>query len=190
LDGQENELFSQSAEFELSPISRVSRPWTYVKEIPSFNVEYDFILGTQYYNKGSLTLAEEMLNTAYNKNPNSLRYSTALSLVLMRQEKFERARNILLPFVETEQDEDFGFLDILGRASQALKEYEDAVTYYKAHLALRGTNLVVLNLVGECYFLLGNNEEALIAWEKSLELNPKQKEIEEKVRSIKSPRNK
>jgi tetratricopeptide (TPR) repeat protein len=47
-----------------------------------------------------------------------------------------------------------------------------------------GTNLLILNSIGECYFNLGNIEEALIAWERSLEIDPNQGVIEEKVKSI------
>jgi len=35
---------------------------------------------------------------------------------------------------------------------------------------------------------VGNKEEALIAWEKSLELNPKQEKLKNLVRSIKEKR--
>jgi hypothetical protein len=48
-----------------------------------------------------------------------------------------------------------------------------------------GTNLLILNSIGECYFRLGNIDEALIAWEKSLEIDSNQVDIKEKVKSIK-----
>jgi hypothetical protein len=46
-------------------------------------------------------------------------------------------------------------------------------------------NTSLLNAVGECYVGLQDREEALKAWEKSLELNPDQPEIEEKVKDVK-----
>ena len=85
---------------------------------------------------------------------------------------------------------DFSFLQILGQACQALKEHKEAIKHYKAYLVDRGTNLTVLNAIGDCYFLLGENSEALAAWERSLEINPNQKELEEKVKKIKNISNK
>ena len=48
-----------------------------------------------------------------------------------------------------------------------------------------GTNIFILNAVGECYYQLGNTAEALFAWEKSLELNPNQEKIKALVKALK-----
>ena len=74
---------------------------------------------------------------------------------------------------------------VLGQASQALGEYGEAVAYFKDFLSRFGTNLQVLNSIGECYFRLNNMEEALIAWEKSLEIDPNQEDLKKKVDLIK-----
>ena len=67
----------------------------------------------------------------------------------------------------------------------ACGEYGEAVTFYKEYLAHFGTNIDVLNAIGECYFQLGNVPEALVAWERSLELNPNQETIRTAVKSLK-----
>ncbi|GAI97870.1 unnamed protein product, partial [marine sediment metagenome] len=54
-----------------------------------------------------------------------------------------------------------------------------------AYLSQFGININILNSIGECYYRLGNIEEALIAWEKSLELNPKQENVKKLVDSLK-----
>jgi tetratricopeptide (TPR) repeat protein len=79
-------------------------------------------------------------------------------------------------------------LIILGQSCQNLGEFGQAISYYKDYLSYYGTNLQVLNSIGECYYRVGNKEEALIAWEKSLELNPKQEKLKNLVRSIKEKR--
>ena len=73
----------------------------------------------------------------------------------------------------------------MGTACQAMGEYEEAITAYKKYLSHAGTNLSVLNAIGECYYSLGNDREALLAWERSLELNPKQESIKKLVDEIK-----
>ena len=81
--------------------------------------------------------------------------------------------------------EKYKFSGILGQSCQALGEFEDAVSYYKDYLSHYGTNINVLNSIGECYYKLGNNEEAIIAWEKSLEISPKQEKLKKIVKSLK-----
>jgi tetratricopeptide (TPR) repeat protein len=43
--------------------------------------------------------------------------------------------------------------------------------------------------VGECYFQIGEIEEALAAWEKSLEINPDQPELKKSLEAIKENKN-
>ena len=185
-DNQKKELLTESIDFELSSISRLPRPWIFVKALPSSeNVEYNYILGNQYFNQGNFLQAEKLLSTAFHRNPASLKYAAVYSLFLFQQKKFEKVRNTLLPFTKEAKVKDFSFLLLLGKSLQALKEYESAILHYKNYLAHKGTNLMVLNAIGECYSLLGNKKEALVAWEKSLEIDPKQEEIQEKVRALK-----
>jgi len=68
-------------------------------------------------------------------------------------------------------------LSLLGACCQALEEYEGAISFYKAYLSHAGTNLNILNSIGECFYRLGNIKEALRTWEKSLEINPNQENI-------------
>jgi len=90
------------------------------------------------------------------------------------------------PFVSQEQNYDF--LEILGQAAQALNQYEQAINYYKQYLAHFGTNVNILNAIGECYSELGNADEALYAWERSLQLEPNQEKIKAQVKALKEKR--
>ena len=77
------------------------------------------------------------------------------------------------------------FYSILGQACQMLGEYAEAISHYQNYLAYYGTNIQILNSVGECFYQLGNTEEALTAWERSLELEPGQEQLRKRVESIK-----
>ena len=79
----------------------------------------------------------------------------------------------------------YDFLQLLGDASRGLGEYAEAVTFYKDYLAHFGTNIAVLNNVGECYAKVGNVAEALVAYERSLELDPKQEGVRALVKTLK-----
>ena len=73
----------------------------------------------------------------------------------------------------TEQ-EDF----LLGELEKAVDVFDKAITHH-------GLNTTILNTLGECYFQLGRLDEALVVWERSLEINKEQPQIQEYVEAIK-----
>jgi tetratricopeptide (TPR) repeat protein len=72
----------------------------------------------------------------------------------------------------------------LGKTHQALGEYDKAIFLFDKAINRFGINVFLLNSLGECYFNLRKFKEALVAWEKSLEIKPDQPRIKEKVESI------
>jgi tetratricopeptide (TPR) repeat protein len=97
--------------------------------------------------------------------------------------EYPRVKEVAAPFLQSQ--EKYEFLSILGQSSQALGELAEAISFYKEYLSHYGTNILILNSIGECYYQMGNPEEALIAWEKSLEMNPEQENVKKMVDSIK-----
>lgn len=186
LNSQGEKLISGSENFALSSQTRLPKPVVYSSKYPSDSLEYPYILGRQYSNLGDLSNAEKLLKSAYSGNPKALNYAVAYSQVLMQQQKYEDVKDVLLPFDRLESVSDFQFLALLGRAFHLLKDYESAIQYYHKSLLKQGTNLFLLNDLGECYFLKGNQKEALSIWQKSLEINPNQEEIIKKIKSIKN----
>ena len=73
---------------------------------------------------------------------------------------------------------------MLGKAHQALGEYAEAIAVHKQYLTHFGTNINVLNSIGDCYYQLGNFPEALEAWNKSLQISPDQERIKALVKSL------
>jgi len=96
----------------------------------------------------------------------------------------KEAKNVLLPFHEKQKD-DFNLNFYLGAASQNLEEYEEAVGYYQKALSQRGDVVAVLNSIGECHLALDNQDQAVQAWEKSLEINPNQEEVKLRLAALK-----
>jgi Flp pilus assembly protein TadD len=65
----------------------------------------------------------------------------------------------------------------MGEFGRAIELLDKAVAHY-------GVNAVLLNSTGECYAGLGKNKEALMAFEKSLELSPDQPDVRKKVETL------
>jgi GWxTD domain-containing protein len=178
------EILYEKNEFSLSALGGVARPWVISKAMPTLHsTEYSFLLSDQLLNKGHVKEAKNLLEPVYHRNPASLKYAYGLSRALFLLKEYHEVKNVLQPFLSSPQ-ENYEFLRFLGRSCQALEEYEEAIQHYKDYLNHMGTNLLILNSIGECYLHLGNIDEALIAWEKSLEIDSNQKVIKEKVKSI------
>jgi GWxTD domain-containing protein len=176
---------SAGADFAVSSSSDISRPWVVAKVMPPGDHSmYAYLLGGQLVKKGDLGGGEKLLAKACEENPRMLEYALGYADLLIRKKEYARAGEILLPF-SGDSGENGRVFSLLGGCSQGLGRFEEAIKYYKAFLARAGTNLAILNAVGQCYFELGNFEEAGIAWKKSLEINPDQKEIRDLLARLK-----
>jgi len=182
-DNNKEVLFSQS-HFYISLQPTVPRPWVLSFPMPSSDDPlYDNILGLQYQTKGKLQKAHSLLEEAFRKQPQSAKYGLDFARILSAEKEYKKVKEIALPFLK--KQEKYEFLSVLGKSCQALGEYAEAIVYYKDYLTRFGTNIQILNSTGECYYRVGNMEEALIAWEKSLEINPNQEDLKKTVESIK-----
>ena len=184
LDRNEKEvLFKEEGFSVLSEIH--ARPWIQFKKYPgSGDPIYSFIKGAQFLNKGEMGKAEDELGKAYEMELEREDFAIAYAGVLLNREADEDVKRVLMPFVE-KQISDENLYYVLGRAHQGLGEYEEAISCFQKYISHEGASFVVLNSIGECYFQIDNPEEALRAWEKSLEINPDQPEIKKKIEEIK-----
>jgi GWxTD domain-containing protein len=181
-DGKEV-LFEQEF-FYISHRLSLPRPFISTELLaPADNAVYDYILGGQHFNKGQIQTAKTLLERAYRKEPNNFKYALGFAQVLFQLQRHQEVLDILTPFVQGTEPQHAAY-NILGKSFQTLGQYPQAIESFQAYLTHFGTNLRVLNDLGECHFQLGNREDALVAWKKSLELDPNQKEIQEKVNTL------
>lgn len=186
LDGQGREVVGQSENFEVSRFPAVSRPLIVSEVASSFQREDDlYVTGVQYMNTGDHEAARSRLAEAYGKGPQRPEFAVAYSQVLFRLNDFKRVKEVLLPLAGG-QDAPGEVLALLGQACHALGEFQEALTQYAAYLSRFGLNIDILNYLGTCYFELGNREEAVKTWTKSLELNPNQERIRKLVESLRN----
>ncbi|MBE3131701.1 MAG: GWxTD domain-containing protein [Acidobacteria bacterium] len=185
LDGQGREAAGTKENFEVSLAATVPRPLVISKVAPSVMKEDDlFTTGVQLMNTGDLEAARNRLADAYGRNSGRSDIAIAYSQALFRSNDFRRVKEILLPFAG-EPEPAAEVLALLGQACHALGEFREASTHYAAYLVRFGANIDILNYLGTCYFQLGNREEAVKAWTKSLELSPNQEKIRALLESLK-----
>ncbi len=185
LDGQGREVASRKEIFEVSPAASVPRPMVISKVTASVRREDDlYATGIQYMNKGDLAEARTRLADAYHLAPGRVEFAVAYGGLLFNVKEYKAAKDVLAPFAGAEGASG-DVLSLLGRACHALGEYRDALTHYTNYLNRFGMNIDILNYVGTCWFQLGNKDEAVKAWTKSLELAPNQERIRQLLESLK-----
>ncbi|MGB9763782.1 MAG: GWxTD domain-containing protein [Candidatus Saccharicenans sp.] len=183
-DENGTELLSQKENFFISHLPTLSRPWVMTQpQEGDTSALVQHSLGIQYWNKKEINKAKKYLEAAYRQQPNEPVYALDFCRYLYAEKQYQDVLNIARPFVQNQQN--YEFLELLGQSSQALNKYEEAISYYKQYLTHFGTNINVLNAIGECYYQLGDFDEALYAWERSLQLEPNQEKIKTQVKALK-----
>jgi GWxTD domain-containing protein len=181
----EQEIFSEEENLQISPVSRFPRPWIHTKTLPPpDHPVYSFLLGKQLFSKGEFNEAQAKLEGAFRKKPDSLDFALNLAQVYSALKKHQQVKQVLMPFSEM-SEVPYQLYFLLGKSHQALGEFDRAISVYNKALSHYGINSNLLNSIGECYYRLGIWDEALAAWEKSLEINGNQPDVKERIKILK-----
>ncbi len=176
-----SEISKENAYFEITPVSRIPRPWVYANKLSSAShPTIAYRIGQQFFNQGKYDKARIQLENAYHSQPNSMSYAMSLALLYLKQNESGRATTILLPFSQSPEP-NYNLSLLLGQAFHNLKEYDRAVSVLDDAISHFGITSQLLNSLGESYRAWGKKEEALNAWKKSLEVDPAQPSIKEKI---------
>jgi cytochrome c-type biogenesis protein CcmH/NrfG len=130
-----------------------------------------------------LAEAKSLLEKSYSQKPESLEFALGLGQACLALKEYSRVREVLVRFLERAKEEP-RIYHFLGSAAFFENDPGTAAYYFKKYLAQFGTNLEVLNLLASSLYQTGNREEALAAWRKSLEIAPRQEEIQKKVQEL------
>lgn len=180
------EVLSESEDFDVTYAEAIPRPWVYSKVLTEIeDPVYSCIIGIQLYNTGKIAEARDHLEKAFQRNPNSVDFALNLARVYLTLAEWKKIEPVLLPFSNLPEPPVYELFMILGKAYQNSGELNKAIAIFDKALSHYGLNIHLLNSIGECYFQLGIPDEALAAWEKSLELNPDQPEIKKNVKILK-----
>ncbi len=148
---------------------------------PSPNVEFLFLLASQYYLSQNYEQAQNYLELLLDIR-DSVRTRLLLGQTFFAREKFGDSIVTVLPVFQQTQDRETGKL--LAANYARLKNWASALVYLEK-LLKTATELSVLNLAAQCYINLNQPDKALPLLQKSLDINPSQKGIKELKESIK-----
>jgi len=180
------EVISESEHFDVTYAEAIVRPWIYSKVLAEIeDPVYSFIIGIQLFNSGKISEARDNLERAFQKNQNSVDFALNLARVYLALNEYKKIESVLLPFLIQPEPPLYELFFVLGKAYQYSGELDKAIDTFDKALSHYGLNINLLNSIGECYFQLGVPDEALAAWEKSLEINPDQPEIKQSVKVLK-----
>jgi tetratricopeptide (TPR) repeat protein len=125
------------------------------------------------------------LEKAFQKKPDSIDFALYLSKTYMALAEYKKVESLLFPFISQPQPPKYEVFFMMGKAYQNTGELSKAIDVFDKAISRYGLNINLLNSKGECYFQLREVNEALAAWEKSLEMNPNQPQIKKSVEALK-----
>ncbi len=183
LDAAKTEVLSSRASFYISLNTSLPRSWIVYSPLPAAgDPSYANIRGMQYFQAGDLAKARPLLEEAQRRAPDFAPFALDLCRFLLEAKDYEGIGKVATPFYRDKKN--YEFAQYLGESAQAIGRTSEAVQFYKDYLTNFGTNLNVLNAIGDCYAQLGNFVEAASVWAKSLELNASQPEIKKKLTEV------
>lgn len=181
-DGRD--LISASDEFAVSHQTDIPRPWLYSRLIPdAADAASDLIIGTQLLNSGRAEEARTHLERASQKKPDSEDAALSLAQAYLSLGEVPRILPLLEPFLAAKEPK-YEIFVLAGRAYGKLGQYEKAIAVLDQTVTRFGINTMLLNEMGDAYARLGRVREARAAYEKSLQLDPKQPEILKKAGAL------
>jgi len=184
LDASKAEKLKTKVDFDIRGATSLNRAWVLSLPQPaSTDPSFANIVGSQLLAKKDLAKARPLLESAYTRDPGSPKYALDYVLALLEAKDYRAVIEVAKPFLADERRYDF--LQPAGAARQELGAYAEAIAHYKDYLSHFGTNIGILNSIGDCYVKLGSAAEALAAWERSLQLEPNQPALREKVKALK-----
>lgn len=184
VDGKEQ--ISTREEFDVTYLEFLPRPWILSRVLPAVDDPYyGHILGLQLYNLGRLHEARTVLEQALARAPQSEELNRQLAQVYLDQKEYAKAASQVEGFIGEDKKASYETYVVAGKAFYYLAQYQKALDIFDRAVNTYGTNITLLNLIGDCYLGLGKKAEALAVWEKSLEIMPDQPEVKKKIQALK-----
>jgi GWxTD domain-containing protein len=180
------EIVSASEEFDLSFAESVPRPWFSSRILADAgDPVYAEIMGSQLFNLGRYEEAQVFLGRALERKPDSEDAAASLAKAYLALDNAPAAARILAPFVDLSKTAKYETYMLAVEALKRTGKLDRAVGLLDRAVSNFGVNAALMNSIGECHAGLGKTNEALAAFEKSLELNPDQPDVRKKIDELK-----
>ena len=171
-------------DFFISLQPNLPEVWSLSEQIPpTDDPYYSHILGTELLNMERIEEAKRLLEEASRERPASLDFALSLAQAYFRSKEYPAVQDLLTRFLEKAGEESLIY-DLLGRSSFFQNDFGKAIYFFKKYSSRFGTKLEILNLLAESFYRSGEKEEARSAWKKSLEIEPGQEDIREKLETL------
>jgi len=171
--------------FAIVPLASLPGYWSVSEVMPQRDDPYyAFTLGSQMHNQGETKKAVLLLEMAYSQRQTSFEFAVTLAEAYYSLGEYIKVQELMSRFLEKAKEEPAVF-HLLANSCQEAGNYGRAIYYFKKYLTQFGSHIVILNALGDCFLKTGQPEEALAAWEKSLEMDSGQDEIRRKIASLK-----
>jgi len=171
--------------FTISPLKTVAYPMETFKKARLDNPYFFYyILGSQYENTGKLEEAERYYELCTKSNSNFWDGHIAFLNLLNKRKKFTKVL-VEVEILKNNKEMEFNYRFIKGLALYGMKNYEKALDQFLKANEIYNSDIRVLNLLGFTLLNLTEFEEALKAFDASLNLNKKQPFILRTVKEVK-----
>lgn len=183
-DSTEKKVASTSKTFSVSASPEIPRPLIKSKALPlEKNHYYDFLIGLQLFNSKKYADAIPYLKKAYSRQPDNIEFASYLGKSYYTLNNYNQAEKIFEPFLNRE-DVNYDLLFTAALTAKQKLDFQKALHLFQVTANRFGINVFLLNHLGDCHFYLNQENEAIAAWQKSLELNPEQPQIKQKIKDI------
>lgn len=184
IDHNDRPLLQEQASFYIAPYRlrrAVVMSLPYSRDKAAVN---SHILGNQYRLMGQLNKARRLLESAHNADPLSPLYARDFAGLLLHLKEYERIPAVIEPFLEGEHKN--VFLMIRVELARRRGDWQSALDLGEEYLKHNGINRHVLNVMGESLMHLGNRDEAIRLFTRSLEEEPNQPSVRKMVEKLKT----
>ena len=188
LDGAGEVIASRDAPLLVSPRAAVERPGFIVRRSFATHVPglLALALGEQFLAHGRVAEAAVAFREA-TANPALPMARWKLASALLFTRKADEALDLLLP-IEADYPNEIEVTEGVGFAYYIRRECGEALPRLEHALSLRAADTSLLNALGDCHEELGDGERARELFQRSLELNPGQQGVRDRLAGLGDPR--
>lgn len=177
---------SKNGHFTISPFKNISRPTEIYNQVPLANSFYfDYILGLQFHNIGQKQKAKSYLEKSLLANPG---FNEGRIAFLKTELELKNFSGVLQDVDKLKNDErlTFSYHIIKGEALFGLKKYNLALKEFLEANKINNSDVTLINMIGMTFLRLEDFNQAMRAFEASIQLNDKQPEVLKTIEKLKT----